>query len=253
MKSITTLVLASVASLTSASLSLFRRQTSSGPSTAYLDSVCSPNVTSSRSGTLLPPCISIVNIQTQCQPNGTTPLDYMAHAECLCDAPSSFFTDWIGCRQCLYVHGGLTQQQLNQYSAVISAVSTSLCTGTPTAPFQSYFASAGSLGAAVTSGATVSSDQFPSQTAVSLYFTASGSQGPGAITGSATAATASGTKTSASSGSRATSGSGATGVSQGSSPSSTSSSSSKSNAKATNAAFLPGMAMAVVGGLAVVV
>lgn len=34
------------------------------------------------------------------------------------------------------------------------------------------------------------SDQAPSNTAISLYFTASGSQGLGAITGSATAATA---------------------------------------------------------------
>jgi hypothetical protein len=82
------------------------------------------------------------------------------------------------------VHGGLTQQELNQYSAVISAASTSLCTGTPTAPFPSIFASAGTAGASVTSGATTSSDQYPSQSAVSLYYTASGSQGPGAITGS---------------------------------------------------------------------
>jgi hypothetical protein len=43
--------------------------------------------------------------------------------------------------------------------------------------------SAQTAGLAVTSGGTVFSDQAPSQTAVSLYYTASGSQGLGAITG----------------------------------------------------------------------
>jgi hypothetical protein len=46
------------------------------------------------------------------------------------------------------------------------------------------------------SGATVRSDQFPSQTAISLYFTPSGSQGAGSITGSATQATVMSTTTS---------------------------------------------------------
>jgi hypothetical protein len=101
----------------------------------------------------------------------------------MCNPPSSYFADWVACRECLYVHGGLTQLQLNQYQAVISAASQSLCTGTPTAVFQSIFVAVGSAGASVTSGSTVTSDQFPSQTAVSLYYTASGSQGPGAITG----------------------------------------------------------------------
>ena len=51
------------------------------------------------------------------------------------------------------------------------------------------------------SGATVMSDQFPSQTAVSLYFTPTGSQGVGVITGSATAATVVSTTSSGSGGS----------------------------------------------------
>jgi hypothetical protein len=73
------------------------------------------------------------------------------------------------------------------------------------------------------------------------------------ILGSATAATASGPRTTATSGgTTASRGSGASSATQGSSGSSTTSS-SKSNAMATKAAYLPGLAMAVVGGLAAVV
>jgi hypothetical protein len=56
------------------------------------------------------------------------------------------------------------------------------------------------------SGATVMSDQFPSQTVVSLYFTPTGSQGVGFITGSATAATVVSTTSSGGAGAKTTSG-----------------------------------------------
>jgi hypothetical protein len=178
----TPLLFAATAALTSAStFDLFRRQSGSQPvDTAYVNSVCSPNITAP---TVVPPCISIISIQTTCTPNGTEPLDLLASAECLCDAPSSFFADWIGCRQCLYVHGGLTQLELNQYEAILGAASSALCTGTPTADFQSLFSAAQTAAASVTSGGTTYSDQFPSQSAVSLYYTPSGSQGAGVITG----------------------------------------------------------------------
>lgn len=173
-----TILLLALLQLTNASIvdHLIRRQSSS-----YVDSVCSPNITGN-TGTI-PPCISIVSIETQCQPNGTTPLDYLAHQECMCSPPSTYFTDWLACRNCIFVHGGLTQLEVNKNAAIISVASSSLCTGTPTAVFQSIFASVKMAGASVTSGSTVSSDQFPSQTAVSLYYTAAGKQGPGAITG----------------------------------------------------------------------
>lgn len=148
----------------------------------YLDSICSPNVTLSASATL-PPCISVINIQGQCAPNNTSPLDYEAMSQCLCNAPSTFFQDWLGCRQCLEYHGGLSQQALARYSVVITSVSNAVCTGTPTAVFADYYTNiAGAVGA-VSTGATGTSDQSPSQTAVSLYYTPSGVQGPGAITG----------------------------------------------------------------------
>jgi len=224
--------------------SLATCQTSALPD-SYLNSVCSPNITES-AGAIIPPCESVVNIQTRCQINGTTPLDYLAHAECMCSPPSTFFADWLGCRQCLFVHGGLTQMQLSQYSAIISAASNALCTGTPTADFQSLFTQAGTAAVSVTSGSVVYSDQFPSSTAVSLYYTATGSQGAGAITGSAAAATAQSLTTSKSlSTSRATGTSSSRQVSG-------STSSSSGGAMVTRMPQLQGVALAVVGGLAAV-
>lgn len=157
MKTFTFSSILSLAVVAQASL-LVPRQ-SSGVNQDYINSVCSPNVTSS-TGTL-PPCISITNIESQCQPNGTQPIDYLASAQCLCNAPSTFFADWQGCRRCLYIHGALDQQDLDTYSVIISSASQALCTGTPTAEFAAVFSSVANTVARVTSGATVSSDQYP--------------------------------------------------------------------------------------------
>ena len=67
-------------------------------------------------------------------------------------------------------------------------MSHALCTGTPTADFADLFSSA-SDAVAPTGTDTLTTDLYPSQTAISLYYTPTGKQGPGAITGSATAAT----------------------------------------------------------------
>jgi len=135
---------------------------------------------------------------------------------------------------------------LSQYSAIINAASSALCTGTPTANFQSIFSQAATAAAGVTSGSLVYSDQLASSTAVSFYYTAPGPQGPGAITGSAAAATAK----SLTSSSKSVTTSQTTGASTGSSGSSGSVSSSSSGAVATKMPHFPGVALAVVGGLA---
>lgn len=147
----------------------------------YLNSVCFPNTTDP-----VPPCQEIVNIQTACEPNGTSALYLEAHAQCMCGG--SFFSDWIGCLNCDYVHGGRSEQEVDTFDKILSSASNLLCTGTPTASFAAIFSSLTDVGIQGT-GATVMSDQAPSNTAISLYFTASGSQGLGAITGNATAAT----------------------------------------------------------------
>lgn len=74
---------------------------------------------------------------------------------------------------------------------MLGAASTALCdVATPTAEFKSIFLSAQHEAAEPTEGATVSSDAAQGVTDVSLYFTATAPQGPGRITGAATAATA---------------------------------------------------------------
>ncbi|KAF7886721.1 uncharacterized protein EAF02_003368 [Botrytis sinoallii] len=151
----------------------------------YLTSVCSPNITS---GTI-PPCIEVITIQSACTPNGTTPLDYLAHAQCMCNG--GFFSNWLGCLNCDYVHGGRSPAVVSAFNTIITSASNQLCTGTPTASFAAIFNSLG--GGDVAEGtATQLTDLYPSETAVSLYYTASGNQGPGAITGSATGATKTG-------------------------------------------------------------
>jgi len=148
----------------------------------YLQKVCNPPT----SGGVVPPCQSIEDIQAACAPNGTLPIDYIAHQECMCGG--SFFSDYIGCLDCDYVHGARSPSDVAVYHDFMTMASEALCTGTPTAAFNAIFASQ-NVPVLVTVTNTARSDQFPNETAVSLYFTVSGSQGPGAITGSATLAT----------------------------------------------------------------
>lgn len=77
----------------------------------------------------------------------------------------------------------MTQRDHDTYANILTAASSSLCTGTPTAKFEDVFATLESKATPVATGSTVFSDRFTSSTAVSLYYTASGVQGPGAITG----------------------------------------------------------------------
>ncbi|KYG41234.1 hypothetical protein M433DRAFT_8117 [Acidomyces richmondensis BFW] len=160
---------------------LLRRQ---NPEEQYIATVCTPNITNP-----VPPCTQIISIQEECQPNGTEPLDYIASQECMCNG--GFFSNWIGCLNCQYVHGARSLAVSSAFQNIISSASNALCTGTPTAGFAAIFSSISDSAPQVVSGAaTMTSDQFPSQSAVSLYYTASGPQGAGAITGSATLATA---------------------------------------------------------------
>ncbi len=103
----------------------------------------------------------------------------------------SFFDEWPYCLQCLFFHGLRSERDVAHYRSVITTASAALCdVPTPTAHFAEIFTSARDTVPVPTTGATVSSDQAPGQTAVSLYFTATRHQGPGQITGEATAATA---------------------------------------------------------------
>ncbi|KAK3370279.1 hypothetical protein B0H63DRAFT_313241 [Podospora didyma] len=153
----------------------------------YEDAVCKPMVL--RSTETVPPCLEIETIERICSPNGTTPLALEAHRQCMCGG--SFFVEWPFCLQCLYTHGLRSERDVFHHRSVISAASSTLCNAAVvTATFAAIFKSVSNTLPTPTTGATISSDRAVSKTAVSLYFTATQSQGPGRITGSAAAATA---------------------------------------------------------------
>lgn len=243
------LILTLLASVSSASHPILPRDD-------YLDSVCSPNITITSPNTVIPPCIESETIQEICTPNGTTSLYYAAHAECMCTG--SFFEDWTGCQDCLFYHGQRTERDEAFYASVVAVASHSLCdflsssgAPTPTTDFAGYFSEAGVSATQPTTGATISSDQAPSSTAVSLYFTLSGSQGAGAITGSLAEATATTTAGALVTGTSSTSGggSGSTSTASGESGSTSSSSASSSSsvAAAQTTMVVSGLVLGVAG------
>ncbi|KAK1970412.1 hypothetical protein LY78DRAFT_628043 [Colletotrichum sublineola] len=158
----------------------------------YQDAVCKP---ATSSGSQVPPCVQIESIEVACKPNGTEPIHFEAHAQCMCGG--SFFAEKLACERCLFIHGLRSEQDLAFYRGVLSSASNALCTGTPTAAFAIVYSSIEVAATPVTTGATTKSDQAPSNTANSLYYTASGAQGPGSITGEAASATGAGIETTA--------------------------------------------------------
>lgn len=155
-----------------------------------LPEVCFPKVAGIVQGGTVAPCVAIGMIETLCQPNNTESIGIEAHAQCMCNG--SYFPDWTGCQNCLLVHGLRSERDNFYWSKVMSVASDALCTGTPTAILQSLFASATTntdKAPFATSGDTTSWDQYPDNTAISLYYTTTITQGLGDITGTATSAT----------------------------------------------------------------
>ncbi|SPN97428.1 uncharacterized protein DNG_00942 [Cephalotrichum gorgonifer] len=150
--------------------------------------ICNPRIPAP--GVPMPPCANIEYIETMCWPNGTTPIHYDAHAQCMCKG--SFFPEWIGCQTCLFVHGLRSQRERDFFRGVMAAASEKLCTGTPTAPFRSLFSEVEATAARVTAGETQSVDLYPGNSDVGLYYTPSGPQGLGSVTGDASSATMAG-------------------------------------------------------------
>ncbi|TLS23103.1 uncharacterized protein PpBr36_05906 [Pyricularia pennisetigena] len=138
--------------------------------------------------TPMPPCVSIQDIAWKCRANGSEPLAFEAHKQCMCGG--SYFSDWLGCQSCLRAAGERSERDNARYASVMSAASSSLCgSGAVTKSYEEIFSSMDDSAAPVTTGATTSSDRLSGATQVSNYFTVTGTQGAGVITGSATAAT----------------------------------------------------------------
>ncbi|KAL2202750.1 hypothetical protein CC79DRAFT_1325575 [Sarocladium strictum] len=123
------------------------------------------------------PCVAIANIESICMQRGISTED---HQRCMCDG--SYFQDWAGCQQCLRVNGALGEVEVDYWSGVMSDASTALCDSDsePTTWLRDYFSEAAATGAPLTvDGSAISKATLVSETDVSLYFTATESQGPG--------------------------------------------------------------------------
>ncbi|KAI0144208.1 hypothetical protein F4776DRAFT_653500 [Hypoxylon sp. NC0597] len=154
--------------------------------TNYIASVCTPPKAPDQSEPA--PCIDARYIRVACEPNGTSPPALDAHAQCMCHG--SYFASYMGCVSCLLFHGAISQRNFTYTSRVLSSASDMLCTGAPTAAFATLLSEVQTGVPQPTTGDAVLSDRKSGDAAVSLYYTTSGPQGPGVITGSATAAAA---------------------------------------------------------------
>ena len=144
----------------------------------YEKRVCHPSVAP---GIPLPPCVSVDNQQYSCAPSSNTPSYLKAAQSCICN--SSFFQEWVGCRNCLYYHGILNKDWYNAWKAQITSVSLVYCYGTPTAYFPDVFKSMTYAMPSVNTAPTGYVDQASENTAISLYYTApGGGQGSGPTT-----------------------------------------------------------------------
>lgn len=144
-------------------------------------SICNPGIPAP--GVRRPPCTYIEYLETMCWPRGSSPLHYDEHQQCMCNG--SFFPEWLGCQECLFVHGLRNERETAFYANVLSEASERLCTGTPTVPFRSLFAEVEATAERVTTGATTSVDMYPGNPDVGLYYTQAGPRGMGTITGPA--------------------------------------------------------------------
>jgi hypothetical protein len=133
------------------------------------------------------PCEVQLAMQGLCFANSTSPLDFLAEQECLCNG--AWFDVDLGCSDCVAAHGGAAYNPAG-VAKVISTLSSLECNvANPTQSWMALRASYYSgLPPAPSESTTTTSwpDLFPNNTAVSNYWTPTGPLTVGAITGSAT-------------------------------------------------------------------
>lgn len=181
-----------------ASARLSARQISD-PAGMYLDAMCYPLLSNSTRSwalnisisQLVPslanspfPCEQYEYIWAVCTANGTTEIDFLAEQECLCGG--SFFETQAACSACFFAHGyqGSTPEEA---ASARSSLSNAECMPTP--PFQPYSNLLPPINfTSIDLPLTLGTDKFPNNTAVSNYFTTTGTASLtlGTITGSAT-------------------------------------------------------------------
>jgi len=129
------------------------------------------------------PCVVYSVLDELCSANASSrPSDLLYEQKCLCDGV--YFDVMKGCTNCLFVHGEADDDP-SDTASLISSLSAAECNaGQPTTPFSNLWPDTRTvLPPAITSV----KDQFPNNTAVSNYWTASRSPvTSGALTKSAT-------------------------------------------------------------------
>ncbi|RDW85309.1 hypothetical protein BP6252_02899 [Coleophoma cylindrospora] len=135
------------------------------------------------------PCEQELYLEAICQANGTTAIDYKAEQDCFCG--SSYWDMMEACSNCFVVHGfpETSSDPAAEEALFVSSLSRAECTpATPTQPFASLISVTPIVSGTMTELIiTLSNDQFPSQTAVSNYYTSTAPVSVGKITGSETA------------------------------------------------------------------
>ncbi|KFY56200.1 hypothetical protein V496_06755 [Pseudogymnoascus sp. VKM F-4515 (FW-2607)] len=130
------------------------------------------------------PCEQEIYLSRLCRSNGTTEIDFLAEQKCLCGG--NYFEASRGCQECFYAHGLFSEEfPRDEVLANISRVSSAECSATPvTIPFTNLFPPRTTT--ATATSATIISDRFPYDSAVSNYWTGATTPVAGQITGIAT-------------------------------------------------------------------
>lgn len=159
----------------------------------YIDAMCYPDVdeslydTADASGdwSALPPCIAYSALSVYCSVNGTDEIDNIAEQECMCNG--GFFEALSGCNACIMAHGGAAD--FDWYSqSELDTLQSSFCSAKQPEEFYELAEETLLTDDDDDTSYSTGSDIAPSNTAVSVYFTATQKYTAGAITGSATAA-----------------------------------------------------------------
>ncbi|TVY14682.1 hypothetical protein LARI1_G007858 [Lachnellula arida] len=167
------------------------------PAAAYLNQMCSPvydnavdsdgpntNILGSIENSPFP-CDQSLYIFFVCTANGTTEIDFLAEQQCICTG--SYWEALEACSACRFAHGS-SDDSPEEADAPRSSLKTAECSPSPPfQPFSNLMPTINRTAYRLQPNITLTNDKFPSNTAVSNYYTKPVSFTPGSITGSATA------------------------------------------------------------------
>lgn len=156
------------------------------PNLQYPYTMCYPNFDVTAANTFIDspfPCEVRAAILQICFANNTSELDFLAEQQCLCNG--AFWDTWRGCDACFFAHGSSSDNPADSAKS-ISSLSIAECSPSPPSrPFKSLFPIYTTD--IISTSVTLVNDNFPNNTAVSNYWTATETAlTPGTITGSAT-------------------------------------------------------------------